>query len=172
METALLVQPSGDVSMMEAMSRWQKARTWLHLFAVGVRRRMVIGARLVLVSEGRFLLIRHTYMPGWHFAGGGVEPGETAGDAARREGEEETGYAAEGALRLHGLFLNANAATNRDHVAVFVATGFRQVRAFRSNAEIAEIGWFAADELPEAIEPGTARRIAEIVAGTTPAERW
>jgi hypothetical protein len=47
--------------MMEAMSRWQKARTWLHLFAVGVRRRMVIGARLVLVSEGRFLLIRHLH---------------------------------------------------------------------------------------------------------------
>lgn len=157
---------------MEMMSRWQRVRTWLHLFVVGVRRRMVIGARLVLVSEGRFLLIRHTYMPGWHFAGGGVEPGETAAEAARREGVEETGYAAEGVLRLHGLFLNANPATNRDHVAVYVAEGFRQVRAFRRDAEIAEIGWFAPDALPEAVDPGTARRISEIVAGTTPSERW
>ena len=158
--------------MMDTMSRWQKVRTWLHLFVVGVRRRMVIGARLVLVGEGRFLLIRHTYMPGWHFPGGGVEPGETAAEAARREGLEETGYAAEGVLRLHGFFLNANPATNRDHVAVYVATGFRQERDFRRDAEIAEIGWFAADALPEGTDPGTARRIAEIVAGTTPGERW
>ena len=158
--------------MMNTMSRWQKLRTWLHLYVVGVRRRMVIGARLVLVEEGRFLLIRHTYMPGWHFAGGGVEPGETAAEAARREGVEETGYAAEGPLRLHGLFLNANAATNRDHVAVYVATSFRQVRDFRRDAEIAEIGWFAPDELPDGVDPGTARRIAEMVAGTTPGERW
>jgi 8-oxo-dGTP pyrophosphatase MutT (NUDIX family) len=172
METALLAHVPGDASMTDAMSRWQKARTWLHLFVVGVRRRMVIGARLVLVGEGRFLLIRHTYMPGWHFPGGGVEPGETAAEAARREGLEETGYSAEGALRLHGLFLNANPATNRDHVAVYVASGFRQVRAFRRDAEIAEIGWFAADDLPKEVDPGTARRIAEIVAGTLPGERW
>lgn len=158
--------------MMDTMSRWQKVRTWLHLFLVGVRRRMVIGARLVLVGEGKFLLIRHTYMPGWHFAGGGVEPGETAADAARREGVEETGFAAEGPLRLHGLFLNASPATNRDHVAVYVATSFRQVRVFRRDAEIAEIGWFAPDQLPAGVEPGTARRIAEIVAGTSPGERW
>lgn len=158
--------------MMDTMSRWQKVRTWLHLFLVGVRRRMVIGARLVLVGEGKFLLIRHTYMPGWHFAGGGVEPGETAAEAARREGVEETGFAAEGPLRLHGLFLNASPATNRDHVAVYVATSFRQVRVFRRDAEIAEIGWFAPDQLPDGVEPGTARRIAEIVAGTSPGERW
>lgn len=158
--------------MMDTMSRWQKVRTWLHLFLVGVRRRMVIGARLVLVGEGKFLLIRHTYMPGWHFAGGGVEPGETAAEAARREGVEETGFAAEGPLRLHGLFLNASPATNRDHVAVYVATSFRQVRVFRRDAEIAEIGWFAPDRLPDGVEPGTARRIAEIVAGTSPGERW
>jgi 8-oxo-dGTP pyrophosphatase MutT (NUDIX family) len=172
METALLAQAPGDASVMDTMSGWQKLRTWLHLFAVGVRRRMVIGARLVLVEEGRFLLIRHTYMPGWHFPGGGVEPGETAGEAARREGLEETGYEAGDSLRLHGFFLNANPATNRDHVAVYVATGFRQVRAFQRDAEIAEIGWFSADALPDGVEPGTARRIAEIVAGAVPGERW
>jgi len=172
METALLAQGPGDASAMDRMSHWQRVRTWLHLFVVGVRRRMVIGARLVLVQEGRVLLIRHTYMPGWHFPGGGVEPGETAAEAARREGLEETGFAAEGPLRLHGLFLNASPATNRDHVAVYVAADVRQVRDFRRDAEIAEIGWFAPDELPGGVDPGTARRLAEIFAGTTPDERW
>lgn len=157
---------------MDMMSRWHRVRSWLHLFVVGVKRRMVIGARLALVHDGRVLLVRHTYMPGWHFPGGGVEPGETAAEAARREGLEETGFAAEGPLRLHGLFLNASAATNRDHVAVYVATAFRQVRDFRRDAEIAEIGWFAPDGLPEGVDPGTALRVAEIVAGTTPGERW
>ncbi len=157
---------------MDRMSRWQKVRTWLHLFLVGVRRRMVIGARLALVRDGRFLLVRHTYMPGWHFPGGGVEPGETAAEAARREGVEETGHEAHGPLRLHGFFLNANAATNRDHVAVYVAEEFRQIRDFVRDAEIAEIGWFAPDGLPEGVDPGTALRIAEIATGTVPGERW
>lgn len=158
--------------MAARMSRWQKFRTYWHLFISGVRRRMVIGARLVLVDQGRFLLVRHTYMPGWHFPGGGVEPGETAAECARREGVEETGYEAEGPLRLHGFFLNAHEATNRDHVAVYVAERCRQVRQFVRNAEIAEIGWFSANDLPDTTEPGTARRVQEIARGETGGERW
>ncbi|CAN7633711.1 NUDIX domain-containing protein [Devosia sp. LjRoot16] len=148
------------------MSRWQRVRTSAHLFIVGVRRRMVLGTRAVLLDGNRVLLLRHTYMPGWHFPGGGVEPGETAEDAARREAEEETGLRVEGPMRLLGLYLQKHEATNRDHVAVYVGRSFSEVKPFRPNSEIAEIGWFEMDALPEGMNPGTARRIAEIAAGT------
>lgn len=149
------------------MSRWQRVRTSAHLFIVGVRRRMVLGTRAVLLdADNRVLLLRHTYMPGWHFPGGGVEPGETAEEAARREAEEETGLRVEGPMRLLGLYLQKHEATNRDHVAVYVARTFREVKPFRPNSEIAEIGWFAMDALPDGVNPGTARRIAELASGT------
>lgn len=157
---------------MTAMSPWQQFRTTLHMLVVGLRRRMVLGVRLVLVEDGKVLLVRHTYMPGWHFPGGGVEPGETAAESARREGLEETGYLADADLRLLGFYLKQSAATNRDHVAVYVATGAVRQHAFAANGEIAEIGWFAPDDLPEGTDPGTMRRIAELFKGTPPDERW
>lgn len=154
------------------MTPWQLVRTWLHLYFVGVRRRMVLGARVVVFDGDKVLLIRHTYAPGWHFPGGGVEPGEVAEQSARREVLEEAGVETVGPLRLFGLYLNAHAATNRDHVALFVCRDFRVVREFKPNAEIAEIGWFPAEALPAEAEPGAARRIAEILSNDTPAPRW
>lgn len=147
------------------MSPWQRVRTSAHLFLVGIRRRMVLGARAVLVDGDRVLLLRHTYMPGWHFPGGGVEPGETAETAARREAEEETFIRVDGPMTMLGLYLQMHEATNRDHVAVFVTRDFTVLKPFRANAEIAEIGWFAFDALPEDVTPGTARRVAEVAAG-------
>ncbi|MDF2984404.1 MAG: hypothetical protein K0Q69_4176, partial [Devosia sp.] len=86
--------------------------------------------------------------------------------AARREAEEETGLRVGGSMRLLGLYLQKHEATNRDHVAVYVGRNFREVKPFRPNSEIAEIGWFEMDALPEGVNPGTARRIAEIASGT------
>ncbi len=125
-----------------AMSGWQRLRTGAHLYLVGVRRRMVLGVRVAVLDEERVLLLRHTYLPGWHFPGGGVEPGEAAADAAARETLEETGVSAAEPLQLFGLYHNVHEATNRDHLAFFVCRQFRVERAFRRNVEIAEIGWF------------------------------
>ena len=148
------------------MSAWQRVRTTAHLYLVGVRRRMVLGARAALIDGDRVLLLRHTYMPGWHFPGGGVEPGETAEEAARRETEEETGLRVEGQMTLLGLYLQKNEATNRDHVAVCVGRAHSVIKPFKANGEIAEIGWFPFGGLPTDVNPGTARRVAEIASGT------
>ncbi len=154
------------------MSRWQRVRTFVHLYLVGVRRRMVLGTRVAVFDGDRVLLLRHTYLPGWHFPGGGVEPGEAAADAAAREMSEETGLVAGLPLQLFGLYHNVHEATNRDHLALFVCRQFSVGRPFRSNAEIAEIGWFGVNALPIGTEPGTIRRIDEIGAGTAPPPRW
>jgi ADP-ribose pyrophosphatase YjhB (NUDIX family) len=155
-----------------AMSAWQRVRTGVHLFLAGVRRRMTLGARVAVFDGDRVLLLKHTYIPGWHFPGGGVEPGETAADSAAREATEETGVEPMGPVDLFGLFHNVNEATVRDHVALFVCREFRVAREFRPNHEIAAIGWFGPDELPVDVDPGTARRIAEILAREAPAARW
>mgnify|MGYP003398834947 CR=1 FL=1 len=53
-------------------------------------RGMTLGSRTAVIDgEGRFMLVKQTYAPGWIFPGGGVERGETCEEAARREVEEE-----------------------------------------------------------------------------------
>jgi 8-oxo-dGTP pyrophosphatase MutT (NUDIX family) len=154
------------------LSTWQRFRTRLHLFQTGVRKRLTVGVRAVLIDGGKVLLIRHTYLPGWQFPGGGVEPGETAEAAAARETLEETGYTPTGRPALHGLFLNRIAGGARDHVAVYVWREFRREREFRPNLEIAECRWFESEALPAVIEPGTACRISEIYGRGTPPAEW
>jgi 8-oxo-dGTP pyrophosphatase MutT (NUDIX family) len=154
------------------MNSWQRVRTGAHLFVAGVRRRITLGARVALFDGDRVLLLRHTYLPDWHFPGGGVEPGETAAESGAREMIEETGIEATGRLGLVGLYHNRNGATVRDHVALFLGREFRVARPFRPNHEIAAIGWFGPADLPDDIDPGTARRIAEIVGGTPPDPLW
>ena len=151
------------------LTAFQTVRTRLHLLAVGLSKRLTVGVRAVLLDDRKVLLIKHTYLPGWQFPGGGVEPGETAEQAAAREVLEETGYAVSGRPALHGLYLNRIAGGARDHVAVYVWRAFRQERVFVANHEIAELGWFSVDALPDDVEAGTARRLREIV-GDQPAD--
>lgn len=151
---------------------WQRFRTRTFLFAVGVSRRMVVGARAVLIDGNKVLLVKPTYLPGWHFPGGGVEPGETAENAAAREVLEETGYEAAGRPALHGLFLNRSVASDRDHVALYIWRNFANRRAFVPNFEIADCRWVERGNLPPDTEPGTAARVAEIFGGTTAPAEW
>jgi 8-oxo-dGTP pyrophosphatase MutT (NUDIX family) len=169
--TSLLgVARIGDILMK--LTRWQRLRTRAFLFAIGVRRRLTLGARAVLLEGRTVLLVRQTYLPGWHFPGGGIEPGETGEAAAAREAMEETGYAVMGRAHFHGLFLNRSEVSNRDHVAVYVWRDFRGQHEFAPNLEIAECGWFPVDALPPDTEEGTALRIREIFERMPPTAEW
>lgn len=123
---------------------------------------LTLGVRtIVMDEETRVLLVRHGYAPGWHLPGGGVDVGETAEEAARRELLEETNVSAEGPLLLHGLFFNARFG-KRDHVACYRVTGFSCGPMPKPNFEIAEMGFFSLAALPGGVSPGTARRLAEL----------
>lgn len=154
------------------LSPGQRVRTRIHLFISGVRKRMTVGVRAVLLDGRKVLLVRHTYTPGWQFPGGGVEPGETAEFAAARETLEETGYRCEGRPELLGFYLNRIAGGDRDHVAVYVWRQFRVEREFRANIEIAECRWFDVDALPTDVGKGTARRLGEIFAEAEVGNEW
>ncbi len=135
-------------------------------------RGMTFGVRAVVLNErGEVFLIRHTYVPGWHFPGGGVEVGETAETALERELSEEACIVPAGRPSLHGLFFNRRI-SRRDHVAVYILRQFRVERVKQPDKEIAEAGFFPLDRLPVGTTPATRRRLDEILSGQPPATEW
>ena len=135
-------------------------------------RGLTFGVRAVVIDkdDGVFL-VRHTYVAGWHLPGGGVETGETALDALRRELKEEGNIALTGMPVLHGLFFNRHV-SRRDHVAVYVIRRFAQDRMPEPNREIVACGFFAPDALPPDTTKGTRRRIAEVIEGVPASPTW
>ncbi|MGV8854428.1 MAG: NUDIX domain-containing protein [Devosia sp.] len=154
------------------MNRFQRVRAKVFLTLKGIWHRLTVGARVMLVDGDKVLLIRHTYLPGWQFPGGGVDPGETIEAAARREVLEETGYRVTGDMALMGIYHNSSTVTNRDHVAFYVATQFVVDHAFKPNREIAEASWFDRRALPEKITPATSQRIDEYFDKAPRREIW
>lgn len=143
----------------------------IHVWA-RLTRSVTLGVRAVVRDEsGAFLLLRHTYIPGWHLPGGAVDRGETAADAVMRELFEETAVTVTAAPRLHGVLLNLHLGA-RDHVAVYVVESFERSASWRPNREIAEIGFFPASALPPDTSPATRRRIAEVLEGRPAAAHW
>lgn len=134
-------------------------------------RPMTLGVRGVALDEGRVLLVKHGYTPGWHFPGGGVEPGETCEQALTREMEEEACLVVEGPLQLHGLFQNINM-SRRDHVAVYVARRFRVTGERKPDREIVAARFFALDALPEDATRATRARLAEILGRAPLSPTW
>lgn len=136
-----------------------------------LRRGMTLGVRVAVRDEnGRYLLVRHTYAPGWMFPGGGVEHGETAVESAAREIHEEAGIVADEELKLFGLYGNDQNFTG-DHIAFYVLENWHQ-EPVRSRLEIAAHEFFATDELPSDTSKGTRRRLEEIVTGTQKDQHW
>lgn len=137
-----------------------------------MRRGITLGAQgAVIDAEGRVLLVRHGYRPGWWFPGGGVEWGETLVTALARELDEEVGVTLTAAPELHGIFANF-ASFPGDHIAVFVVRHWQRRPDYRKRGEIAEARMYAQGELPERIDPGTRARLAEIFEGVAPRPSW
>ncbi len=127
-----------------------------------IMRPMTLGVRAVVIDgDDSVLLVRHSYVSGWHFPGGGVEVGETCMEALARELEEEASVALEGSPLLHGVFLNAQL-SRRDHVAVYLVRAFRVLGARTPDWEIKEARFFPRSALPEGTTAGARARLAEI----------
>ena len=146
-------------------------RRFFHAYFLLVRG-MTLGVRaVVLDDENRVFLVKHSYVSGWYLPGGGVDFGETMGEALRRELKEEGDIDLVGDAVLHGIFLNSHV-SRRDHVAVYVVRQFSLDRLPAPNREIIECGFFAVTALPEGTTPGTRLRIAEVVGGQAPIATW
>ncbi|MEL6374142.1 MAG: NUDIX domain-containing protein [Pseudomonadota bacterium] len=131
-----------------------------------------LGAQgIVIDPNDRILLVRHTYRPGWHFPGGGVERNETTLTALTRELEEEAGVLLTARPTLMGLYANFRAFPS-DHIAVFIVRSWERPVVPAPNNEIAEQGFFANDALPEGTVEGARRRLREIFEAADHHDHW
>lgn len=150
----------------ERVMRWVFHR-WFRL-----TRGMTMGVRAaVFDKEGRVYLVRHTYMPGWHLPGGGIEGGQCAREALDMELAEEGHIRLLSEPDLFGIYQNRIAAP-RDHVLLYVVRDFEQAGPRAPDRELAETGFFALDALPEHTTAATRRRLREILEGLAPARFW
>jgi len=137
-----------------------------------VVRGLTMGVRAIVIDpQNRVFLVKHSYVTGWHLPGGGVEPGETVGEALDRELLEEGGITPLERPVLHGVFFNSRV-SRRDHVMVFVVRAFKQDGGPRHKHEIVDYGFFALDALPQDATRGTRARLAELFGGATISPRW
>lgn len=134
-------------------------------------RAATLGVRGVACDEaGQVMLIKHTYLPGWHLPGGGVERGETAPEAIAREMAEEAGIEAAETPAIFALYSNhANFAG--DHIALY-RFGVWKPCTPRPGNEIAARGFFDPANLPDGTTQATHRRLAEMFAGAPVSGVW
>ena len=135
-------------------------------------RPMTLGVRGVVIdANGSVLLVRHGYVSGWHFPGGGVEAGETCMQALARELGEEARVEIRGAPVLHGLFFNPKP-SRRDHVAVYLIRNFAVLGERAPDREIEEARFFPRFALPDGATTGTRARLAEIFDSVPIGDLW
>ena len=131
----------------------------LHKYFLLVRP-LTVGARCVVVNDQReVLLVKHTYIEGWHLPGGGIDAGESAEYGVRRELIEEAMLQILGPLKLVGIY-HYQPFSNRDHVVVFLSREFKKIRG-DSSFEIAECRFFLADNLPADTDKDTIKWISD-----------
>lgn len=130
-----------------------------------------LGVRgLVLRSDGHVVLVRHTYVTGWHLPGGGVEKGESVRDALLHELRDEAGVEVAGETPVLGVYAN-HRRFRGDHVVVCVVRDWRPC-ASDAAGEIDAVDWFDPHDLPEGTTPATRSRISELLARSKVSDTW
>ena len=132
-------------------------------------RGMTLGVRVAIFDhEDRILLVKHSYLKGWHFPGGGVDHGENIYLAARREVIEETGLSTIENLKLKNVYFNQEF-SNKDHIAFFTAQT-SNVELSVNGFEVEEVQFFDKNNLPEGVDPSVIARLKQIHHGSEVSE--
>ena len=128
-----------------------------------ISRPLTVGVRCVILNDHReVLLVKHTYIRGWHLPGGGLDSGESAEDGVVREIQEETGLVLEDTPKLLGVFHNKET-TNRDHVVLFSSKTSETVDLSVKTFEIKSVGFFPLEDLPIDLDVAAKEWIASAV---------
>lgn len=117
------------------------------------------GARIMLISGGQILLVRHRRSHVWNLPGGGISLNEDPAEGALRELSEETSIKITTVDYCLGTYC-AKSEGKRDMVYVFVKNIPYKIIP-RCALEIQEAKWFSFDALPEHLSRATGYRIGE-----------
>lgn len=131
----------------------------LHMLARALATPAVLGvAGAVFDADGRVLLVRHSYAPGWLLPAGGVGRGEHPEDAVRRELAEEVGLSG-GTIRPVAFYARTAGWISAPVILYRIENA---VVNFRPNLEVRAICF--ADPLapPPDTGAGALRRLAEL----------
>lgn len=117
-------------------------------------------------DQGRILLVRRNYGPqNWTTPGGRLDPSESPLEALRREVAEETGYRVE-----PGGLIGVYAAPVKDDLVLFFRVHIVAKDGEPDSREVAEMRFFARDELPE-LHARTLRRVSDAFDGVASVAR-
>ena len=154
------------------MSAWHyRVMTRVAHFVYFFIKGMTLGVRAACFDEtGRVFLVRHSYIPGWHMPGGGVERHETVREALAKELREEGNLELLEPAELRSIYYNRRT-SKRDHVAFFRCK-VRQTAPRLRDREIVEAGFFDLDALPDGTTSATLRRLAELAGDKPIDELW
>jgi 8-oxo-dGTP pyrophosphatase MutT (NUDIX family) len=131
---------------------------------------ITLGSRAIVInSENQVLLVKHTYQPHWYLPGGGVKKNESVKAAIIRELKEEVGIIPNEDPQLFGIYHHTYLEVN-DYPIIFVVKNYSSVSAH--SPEIEQIGWYAYENLPAMVSPGTKRRLSEYFYKTPQSDSW
>ncbi len=119
------------------------------------------AAAAILDDHGRLLVLKENYdRRRWSLPGGAVEPDETPLEAVIRETREETGLAVR-VEHVVGVYRLDN-----DFTATLFGCSIASAEPVRpASGEIAEVGWFHPDAIPEPTSNLLHHSLPDIVAG-------
>ncbi|WP_161597754.1 NUDIX domain-containing protein [Fluviispira multicolorata] len=124
---------------------------------------------LVINDKNEILLVKHTYMSGWHFPGGGVDKGESPREAIIREVQEEAGINVREFPNLIDCYYHKIMGVD-DFICFYVIKKF-DTQPFKSS-EIKEAKWFSFNDLPYDVSSATRRRLSEFFEGNEQQNKW
>jgi ADP-ribose pyrophosphatase YjhB (NUDIX family) len=119
-----------------------------------------IACSAIIERGGRYLLARRRDIGWWNLPGGGLELGETVDTGLAREVREEIGVEIR-IVRLVGVYSKPQ---KREVVLTFLCALADDATPGLSD-EISEVGWFAADALPDDTLPKHRQRVLDAALG-------
>lgn len=126
-----------------------------------VRRPKTFGAHAVaLTPEGRLVLVKLRYAPGWRLPGGGRHAQEPAIEAALRELREEIGMTAHGPVQL-ACELEESTDFRRDTASVVIVRDV-EYRPRRWSWEVEQVREAELGAPPPDVSPQTVRWLKEV----------
>ncbi|GAB4529336.1 MAG: hypothetical protein Fur0018_15870 [Anaerolineales bacterium] len=122
-----------------------------------------LGVNIAIIQNNRILLTLREDFEVWCLPGGGIDPGESFGQAAVREAREELGLDVR-LTHLVGLYARPGWHGAGTYVAVFaaeIAGGTMKLQP----EEVLEAHWFARHELPDAFLQAHRQRALDALDG-------